>query len=78
MTMSDLTIQQQAKLVSKDQLSTLRPGTRISVKWPNGEGPYQYTLAFDGNLPFAVDNWGDKSLISFVGFGAENDRVILG
>ena len=76
--MRELTPQEEANLVSKSTLTTLEPGTRIAVKWPDGVGPYAYTLKFsDTGLPFAVDQWGSDHLLSFIGFEEHHERVIL-
>ena len=76
--MRELTLQEEAQLVSKSKLESLESGTRIAVKWSDGVGPYAYTLKFSPTgLPFAVDQWGSDHLLSFIGFDEQHERVIL-
>jgi len=75
--MRNLTPQEEAKLLSKEQLQQAKINATIRIKWPNGEGPYTYKLRFQSGLPFAVDRWGGAHLISYVGFDEEHERVML-
>ena len=75
--MRSLTPQEEAKLLSKEQLQHVQMDTAIAIKWPNGEGPYIYKLRFKSGLPFAIDRWGGTHLISYVGFDEEHERIML-
>lgn len=75
--MRRLTPQEEAKLLSKEELQHMKMDASVAIKWPNGEGPYTYKLRFKSGLPFAVDRWGGAHLISYVGFDEEHVRIML-
>lgn len=55
MSIRELTDDETARLLTRQQVEALPPGTEIGIKFAGGNGPYRYILG--------RDQWGDVTIL---------------